>query len=260
MLKPGLSNNSYDFAAQINPDPALILRTLHAATTVTADQLVGCVPGQLIKVSAQALPGPGGVLTAPLSGAPCVWYRSAFFPGQGHMALPSFAPSDTTPLQAQINNVAHRVMNPSEEISTAPFLIGQPGGLQLLVDPLVADVDTDVLVANHEWRSEHGFAHGLMVEWIVPPGARVLALGRVGADHTMVTDQAAALLISTKDEQRIISRDQSPAASTAHALGRFTVKLGRFNKRSGHWLRVFLVVLSVLTVCVVLGALVAVHL
>ena len=228
---PGHSGTSSPVLAA----PAQILATFSRARPATVTEAAGSAArGQVVKLAGKAVPGAGGPLRAPLSGAECVWYRSIVFRALRESGYTRYqqrplqpmnplAPSDLPDYGA-----THRVNMRGQQLgsdtsSTAPFALTD-GGAEVVIDPRITDVDTDVFGVNQVVKSSRAggpfAADEVHTEWIIPVGADLLAVGTVrldgadGADGTAGTGVAELVaqgddivLVSTKPEQQILSRN-----------------------------------------------------
>lgn len=219
---PGHSGAS----SPVLPAPAQILGTFSRARPATVSEAAGgSARGQLVKVAGKAVPGAGGPLRAPLSGAECVWYRSIVFRALRESGYTRY---EQRPLQP-MNRLApsdlpdygatHRVNVRGQQLgsdtsSTAPFALTD-GGAEVVIDPRITDVDTDVFGVNqvvNGGRAGGSFAADeVHTEWIIPVGADLLAVGTVRSDGSGVAELVAQgediVLVSTKPEQQILSRN-----------------------------------------------------
>ncbi|GAB2458145.1 hypothetical protein [Jatrophihabitans fulvus] len=206
--------------AQVVPDHPAILAMLGRA--VAADP-AGVPPGTVVTVSGTAAPGPGGVLTAPLSGRPCVWYRALvvdfapFSPLQwqsvaGTPRLPPVIGSDCGFLQGDRR---------TDDESSAPIAVHGPNGA-VLVDPVRADVDA-VVVSVDDAQGEYRVGdYRLRREWIIEPDAPVFAAGPVvrEADGTVLrADPQQCVVVSARGERAAVDRSRSVAAGGALPAG-----------------------------------------
>ena len=88
---------------------------------------------QACEIGGKAQPGPGGPLTAPISGQPCVWYRATVTHRSWRNVKTGSGEHRRTERREE-NDVV------SDEMSQAPLLVDDGSG-QVLVDPRGADVD-----------------------------------------------------------------------------------------------------------------------
>ncbi|GAA5149026.1 hypothetical protein GCM10023340_23680 [Nocardioides marinquilinus] len=106
-------------------DPGVLLADLGQGLRTT---LAGAVEsgGRVTLAPATVRPGPDGVLRAPLSGQPCVWFRAMTVPSarwlplsfsHDRRTLPSVAPSDL-PYVGVLSDAS----------STTPFVVADEGG------------------------------------------------------------------------------------------------------------------------------------
>jgi hypothetical protein len=174
------------------------------------------IDGQLVKISGQAAPGPQGLLTAPMSGTPCVWYRSVtspFLEQTGYagglkvqrVRVSPVVPSSGLPPERTSARHNQQVQSPD-----TPFAVVD-GDDRIVIDPSEAIVDSEVVTYNEFRRDEQGRATALLQEWVLPAGQPVLAFGVPrGTSNTSVTalrpDAAGNLVIATHTEQYLLSR------------------------------------------------------
>jgi hypothetical protein len=176
------------------------------------------VDGQLVKLSGQAAPGPQGLLTSPLSGTPCVWYRSvstpfdeprrgAFGSQPRRVSLPAMVPSSGFPL--------HKLSRHDMQIDCpdAPFAVVD-GDDRIVVDPTEAIVDSDVVTYTDYRRDKDGWVTALLREWVLPAGQPVIAFGvPKGTSNTSVAalrpDGAGTLIVATHTEQYLQNRSNT---------------------------------------------------
>jgi hypothetical protein len=177
------------------------------------------VDGQLVKLAGQAAPGPQGLLTSPLSGTPCVWYRSVSTPftepRRGSLGspprratLPPVVPSSGFPIH---KGSARR--EPEIQCPDSPFAVVD-GDDCVVVDPHEAIVDTDVVTYTDFRRDESGWATALLREWVLPAGQPVIAFGvPKGTSNTSVAalrpDAAGTLIVATHTEQYLLNRSNT---------------------------------------------------
>jgi hypothetical protein len=205
---------------------ALLQRATLAGTT-------SAPPGTLVKIAGTAQPGPAGVLRAPASGAPCVWYRTLRVPldgPPGHAGAVSIPPtlSSTTPL------LRGGMSGGSEDVSGAPFAVSDAAG-QLLCDPRGGHVDSSVQSLNtrqpESWSAMDGGA--LVVEWIIAAGAPVFVVGEMarGADGSanLVAPAGGRVVVGTDGEAALAGKAQAFAARAPLAPvggGRLALAIG----------------------------------
>lgn len=214
--------------------PVRILGTFAKARPVTACEAAAAV-GTVVKVTGQAVPGPGGPLRAPLSGAECVWYRSIVLRSPRAARawqqvplrpLPPIAPSDLPDYGVNHRAGARGQRWGTDTSSTVPFAVTD-GTASLRIDPRATDMDSDVFAVNERVvvdAKDRPHAAGLELraglfgpdevhaEWILPVGAQVLALGTVHHDAgvaALAPHGEDVALVSTKPEQQILTRNQA---------------------------------------------------
>lgn len=215
---------------QLIPDHAAILATLGRSVPGPSG---APPPGTVVRVDGTALPGPGGLLTAPLSGRPCVWFRvlewrhPQWGPLQwnaGYLPAPVLAPVLGSDMA-----LAGPVGGPVDDHeSPAPFAVADAHGTTVLVDPVGGDVSTRTVSYDGQqgqWR--HG-EYVLRREWVVEPGTPVFVLGVAdhGADGRPVLHATASdcLVVSTSGEQGVVARAQAAAQyGGPHRTGRLPV-------------------------------------
>lgn len=192
------------------------LTAAHANTLSGARRVAGA--GMPVKFSGRSAPGPGGVLTAPFSGRPCVWYRSVTSPFDD----PTTREVHTTPKPPGMMlssaypppraGVGARNEQQVDE-SSAPFRITD-GTADVQIDPGAAVVDSAVVTTN-ELRRDSGRRMALCQEWILPPDQDVLAVGvaeRADAETVRLgADAYGPPIVSTHDEAFLLSRARAGA-------------------------------------------------
>lgn len=249
MTNPEDHDDSGAPSEPVRAEPRRLVETFGRATSATVAEASAAGDGRLIKVTGRAMPGPGGPLRAPLSGAECVWYRSIVMREVRDRSYGSAAGGRQYPLRP-MNPIAlsdqtdygvnHRMNGRGDRLgsdtsSTAAFAVGD-GESQVLIDPRTTDIDVDVFGINQVVRvgsDGHGVGVGpiefrsgtfgpdeLHTEWIIPVGAELLAVGTVrrdGVGTALATQGDDVALVSTKPEQRILARS---AASGRAGFGR----------------------------------------
>ena len=215
-------------------DPAAVVAAFEHARPATVSE-AGATPGALVLMQATAVPGPSGPLRAPLSGVECVWYRSVVFRkerprrfqgSRDFQPLPDIAPSDVPRYRiADMHAGVSRAPLGSDRTSTPGFGLSD-GRSVIAVDPSVTDIDSTHFGINRlvtvmpEQRSlgPVPLGHGVLsprelhVEWVLPVGAPVLAIGAVGRDaagRAALVPGPGPALVSTKDRNRILSRNRT---------------------------------------------------
>jgi hypothetical protein len=167
----------------------------------------GSTDGPITECVGRARPGPEGLLTAPLSGQPCVWYRAAtirieekYVQEQGYQARSTLE---------------------SESVSTAPFRLVDTSG-EVLVD--VQGIDHGELCTAEDesfhrfdadprrfGRGEEGRHHH---EWLIAPDQQLYVLGSAQAQGGWVTLAAprrggTPLLVSRRSEAELLESTRS---------------------------------------------------
>ena len=158
----------------------------------------------------QARSGPQGLLTAPCSGTPCVWYRSVT------------TRTKRTYMRESGYQLETRVE--AEDVSEAPFVLTDASG-QVLVDP--RGVDRDLLCrpgeeAYHRFDPDpkgddprEGRDHR---EWLIVPDQELYVLGEAGTQDGWVTlgrphRRGSRLVVSTRSEEELAASSRSAAAT-----------------------------------------------
>ena len=201
---------------------------------MTVSEAAAGAAGAVVKVVGKAVPGPGGPLRAPLSGAECVWYRSIVFRslrGSDAVQVPLRPLSPMAPSDLPDYGVNHRVGARGQRLgsdtsSAVPFVVTD-GVAAVWIDPRTTDMDSDVFgvnkrvvvdtehrphVAGMELRGGLFGPDEVHTEWILPVGAEALALGTVHHDAgaaALVPRGEDVTLVSTKPEQQILSRNRT---------------------------------------------------
>lgn len=195
---------------QSMPDHARILATV---TRARPGAIGGATPGLVMKVNGRAEPGPDGLLTAPFSKQPCVWYRAVMVPlGQGLGYTGTTAPT----LAAQFTSdmglpPADQPRPPTPNLATEPFYVDDGTG-RVLVDAARADIDSGVVTVNTHTEHQGDQPHAYWREWIIPAGCPVFVCGTVadGPNGAVLEPNAPDLLVvSTKGEAHVVSRAQA---------------------------------------------------
>jgi len=204
-----------------------ILGTVGAAqpTTATgAGREIGV--GRPVQVAGHAAPGQQGLLTAPISGRPCVWYRVARSPFKDpsgtvgmhkyEAKVPAYVPSSSAP-PTQMST--QRRFAQQIEDSHAPFVVVDDTG-RVEIDPDEAIVDSDVVTTNELRRGDERRSIALVQEWIIPPDQQLTAYGvpsridpadaTAGSPEPSLVRLAGAdpvsLLVSTHEQRYIEGR------------------------------------------------------
>jgi len=215
----GLRNNEAEFKAQLVPNsPGIVTGFRDAVELAPGEVASRGRPGMVVKIRGVVHFGSQGSVDAPLSGMTCAWYRSyvttvrrSWIPGGGAgrprlQPLPAIAPSDMSSMRHG-GAAVRKGLRAGAEISTVPFRVADRDGYVEL-DPRLTDVDTDVFGINQVVRPNR-VDHCLLVEWVLPYAQPVTLLGTLGPDLTFLPGPDAALLVSTKDEQRILGRHRA---------------------------------------------------
>jgi hypothetical protein len=180
--------------------------------------------GQRVECVGVARPGPGGTITAPYSGRPCVWHRSvATHTYWGRLR--------TEPETAMVTKVE------SDVASEWPFALLDSSG-QVLVDVAAADRDLLCQVGAEEYHrfdqtgrdAEEGRHHR---EWLIAPDQQVFVLGEAGLrDGWPIIGRPRArgdrMVVTTRSQEELASSSQSDARTLkmlAVALGVVAVGL-----------------------------------
>lgn len=239
-----LKNNALAFPNQSTPDWDRILAGM-AGQPLTPGQARRVAPGTAVKVTGATAPGDAGPLVAPISGQPCVWYRCFVQYGSGGrlVPLPAAGRISDTMLVAQASNVMRPSRNPGDEISDTPFRIVDPDGGWITIDPRVADVNSDVVTRNRIVNSRFGLLQQLLVEWIVPVGAPVVALGTVVPGMDLDASSSAFQFVSTRPQNAILDRARAGHGADSHESSlrsfRLVSRLNRINSGAHTALYVF---------------------
>jgi hypothetical protein len=167
------------------------------------------VDGPITECVGVARPGPDGLLAAPLSGRPCVWYRAATIRVEEKYAGE--------------HGYEPRQKVESESASTAPFQLVDPSG-EVLVD--VRGVDhAELCIPGQEsfhrfdpdparfGRGQEGRHHH---EWLIAPDQQLYVLGAAQLQGGWVTlarprRGGAPLLVSRRSEEELLAASSSDA-------------------------------------------------
>ncbi|MFC7326411.1 GIDE domain-containing protein [Marinactinospora rubrisoli] len=192
--------------------------------TLTAAQLADSTArtgGLLAEVTGTAEPGPAGRLTAPFSDEACVWYRTEVVRHYRQRVRDSKG--------------NHRTRNRSETVesntSFEPLLLRDDTG-RVTFHPDGADVDRPVRSHERYEPARRGAPNGAKAqalhlareiltdgsgttgytyrEWVVRPGQRLFAFGRVTAEGetlAMRRPEQGPFLLSTRSEREITRGD-----------------------------------------------------
>lgn len=172
-------------------------------------------PGRAVELAGTAR-ADGPLLTAPLSGRPCVWFRAVTSPFReplGSLAggpLQRIAPPPVVPSSAfpPARASVHRDEPQQEERSSAPFLLAD-GGAAIAVDPAHVLIDSADVSVNDYRRDDRGLATALCQEWIVAPDARLHAFGAVERGPSgarLVPGPGPAAVVSSSDRATLTAR------------------------------------------------------
>jgi hypothetical protein len=199
------------------------------STSTTSCSQVGALAGtgeggQRVECVGAARPGPGGTITAPYSGRPCVWHRSV-------TTHRYWGKLRTEPETAMVTKVE------SDTSSAWPILLVDSSG-QVLVD--VAGADRDLLCKAgfedyHRFdqtgrSSEEGRHHH---EWLIAPDQQVYVLGEAGLrDGWPIIARprrgGGPLVVTTQSQEELTDTSRSDARTLrllALALGGVAVAL-----------------------------------
>lgn len=165
-----------------------------------------------VEVAGSAVPGPGGPLTAPLSGTPCVWYRTAIV-----RSYETWEEDDGERRLVTRTNVIH------DQHSTEPFLISDVSG-RVPLYPGDQRPDGAERVLNQEefalgplaQRAGAAGVYGLgsgpgmtkghrYEEWVIRTGTNLYVLGAVRASEGIAIrkPRSSPFIISTRSEEEL---------------------------------------------------------
>jgi hypothetical protein len=199
------------------------------STSTTPCSQVGAMAGpgaggQRVECVGAARPGPGGTITAPYSGRPCVWHRSV-------TTHTHWGKLRTEPETAMVTKVE------SDTASEWPFVLVDSSG-QVLVDVAAADRELLCQVGAEEYHrfdqtgrdAEEGRHHR---EWLIAPDQSVYVLGEAGLrDGWPIIGQPRArgdrLVVTTRSQEELTSSSRSDARTLkmlAWVLGAVAVAL-----------------------------------
>ena len=208
-------------------------RVMAATPTIGAGDVPSVVDDERevrVEVTGAATPGPGGPLTAPLSGTPCVWYRTKVTRSYRKWERDG----DGNRREVNGTNVVY------ERQSAEPFVItdvsgqvpvhpadGRPDGAERVLD------DREYAPGPLARKAKAAGARGLGAgpgttkghryeEWVIRPGTNLYVLGAVRAGGT---EQVAIrkplnspFIISTRNEQEL-SRFMRVKSLVGYAAG-----------------------------------------
>jgi hypothetical protein len=194
------------------------LRQLHEAATAAAGMNAF---SEIVEVDGTAQPGPGGPLTAPISGTPCVWWRQRVTRRYRDHYTDSHGRRQTRESEEQLN----------DDQTRDPFLVRDIEG-DIVVVPT-----TNVQSARKsvsEFRDHHSARQGAQIkvgsfqislqsggddtigyeyeEWVLTPETRVFVCGeatdRGGELQIGEPEGPYDLVITTKSEQEMLGDSQ----------------------------------------------------
>ncbi len=199
--------------------------TVPALSTLILDVLGAAQPAGLSAVGAAPDPArvveltgaaAGETVTAPLSGRPCVWFRSVTSPFREYIGysgggrVPRVVPPVMVPSSAYPPAEASAKPGDRQQVeeSTAPLRL-RTGDIQLRVDPTRVLIDAAEVTINDYRRDETGRATALLQEWIIAPGAQLHAFGALDGDPAapdLVAGPAPAAIVSSHDRDYLSRR------------------------------------------------------
>jgi hypothetical protein len=197
-------------------------------------------PGTLVRLAGVARPGAGGVLRSPEAGVPCVWFRTVVIPMRRSYAATSPAVAPGLPAQgiSSATDVGVWAMPgidgdqpATDHRSDAPFAIEGPDGtLEIL--PAGGHIDSLIQSINHD-QVQRTITHRddrLAVEWIIPPGVPIYAIGMAvqapDGHRALVSPQGGKIVVSTRDEQALQGMAAYFANQSAAGPGRLPIGPG----------------------------------
>jgi hypothetical protein len=179
--------------------------------------------GGRLECVGQARPGPGGLLTAPYSGRPCVWHRSV-------TTHTYWGKLRTEPEYAMVTKVE------SDTASEWPFLLADSSG-QVLVDVAAADREVLCQVGAEAYQrfdqtgrdTEEGREYR---EWLIAPDQEVYVLGegemRDGWPVIGRPRRGGDLVVTTRSKEELAGSSESDTRTLlilAAVLGAVAVAL-----------------------------------
>nr|PZN11518.1 MAG: hypothetical protein DIU75_24205 [Mycolicibacterium hassiacum] len=185
-----------------------------------------------VEVTGEAAPGPDGLLTAPLSGTPCVWYRTSI----ARMYEKWETDRNGNRRQVSGRNIL------CDQRSSEPFLVtdvsGQvpvypgkdaPDGAERVIDQReyargrLADRAREIGVRAMESGPGTTRGHHYQ-EWVIRPGTQLYVLGAVRASEGIAIREPhdAPFIISTRDEETL-SRSARLQSIAGYVLGALTL-------------------------------------
>ncbi len=207
---PGVRN-----PGQAVPDHSAILATLGRSIALAPTSAVpgGVPPGSVVRLAGVAQPGPAGVLQAPMSGRPCVWFRAFEMPFRPFSMFSWRGTSGSGPRPMLASDCGFGSGGHHDSESGALFTVELPGGA-VLVDPTYGDVDAAVVTVDTADGSGGG---PIRREWIIEPGTPVFVLGTANdySPSTLVVHATPAdcLVVSTRGEAAAVQRSRTVAGS-----------------------------------------------
>ncbi len=210
-------------------------RMMAATPTIGAGDVASVAEGDRevrVEVEGAAAPGPGGPLTAPLSGTPCVWHRTVITRSYQKWE------TDNEGKRRQVNgtNVVH-----SRHSAEAFTIVDVSGQVPLHPGDLRPDGAERVLSERENARGPlaqralsigaHGLGTGpgstqghLYEEWVIRPGTNLYVLGAVRGSEGIAIRKPhdSPFIISTRSEQQL-SSSMLTKSVIGYALGAIAV-------------------------------------
>lgn len=210
-------------------------RVMAATPTIGAGDVALVADGERevrVEVTGEAAPGPDGLLTAPLSGTPCVWYRTSVDRMYEKME------TDRNGNRRQVTGT--NVL--CDQRSIEPFLIkdvsgqvpvypgrAQPDGVERVIDQREYATgklaERAMAIGVRALESGPGITRGHRYrEWVIRPGTRLYVLGAVRAAEGIAIREphGAPFIISTRDEEQL-SRSARLQSIAGYVLGALTL-------------------------------------
>lgn len=165
---------------------------------------------EVVELSGEAVPGPGGPLTSPETGTPCVWHSHTITRRYTQVSKDSQGNRTSSTEEETV----------TDEASETPFVLRDGTG-EIRVEPSVAVEGARKSLSEFRegrrggGRDTIGFEHE---EWVLEPGTRLFVSGEVCDEGGVLVVRAPAkgdLLITTRSEEQLLES----AAGSARIAG-----------------------------------------
>ncbi|MBU2072938.1 MAG: E3 ubiquitin ligase family protein [Actinobacteria bacterium] len=154
---------------------------------------------EVVELSGEAHPGPGGRLTSPETGTPCVWHRHTVTRRYKKVTKDAEGKKSTSTAEETVTS----------ETSSTPFVLRDGTGEVLVEASGGVDGARKSLSEFREGRrgggrDTIGFEHE---EWVLEPGTRLFVAGEVSDDGGVLTLRKPAkgdLVVTTRSEEQLL--------------------------------------------------------